>query len=93
MLDEKILDRIDKKLDMIPEIEKQGALNKLALKNLNGELQEHKKFHLRSKANTIVIVSIIIAALSCFMLFKGIPTTSDHPVTVVKELFNDKGVN
>lgn len=119
MLDEKILDRIDKKLDMIPRIEKQGALNKLALKNMNAEMQEHKKLNLLeqgemtdgmkdiksavdsivasrktlaiSKANTIIIVSVIIAALTCFVLFKGLTTTTDHTVTVVKELNFNKG--
>ncbi len=93
MLDERILSRIHKKLDMIPEIEKQGALNKLALKNLNGELQEHKKFHLRSKVNTVIMVSVIIAAISCFIAYKGLVTKFNQPMAVVKELYHDKGLD
>ncbi len=103
------IDRIITKLDDlqtdVSDVKTQGALNKLALENLNGELQEHKRFDTKvaqkiaSRRNhkatrNIAIAAVVCAAISCWIAYKGLvgPTHLDsQPVAIHKGISdNDK---
>lgn len=97
---DRIITKLDDLSDDVHEVSKQGALNKLALANLNGELQEHKRFDAKiaqkivARKNTkntrhIAITAVVCAAISCWIAYKGLigPTHLDsQPVAIAKEL-------
>ena len=88
-----VLDTISLKLDDIKDdiatLDKDVALNHLAYKNLNAELQEHKKDGKWKANRNIAIVAIMFTALGCWIALKGLNNNNDtyvEPTAIVKEL-------
>lgn len=99
---DRILVKLDDLSDDVHEVSKQGALNKLALANLNGELQEHKRFDAKvaqkmcarknsKSVRNVAIAAVMCAAISCWIAYKGLvgPTQLDsQPVAISKGINN-----
>jgi hypothetical protein len=88
---ESILDKISGKLDniagKIASLKTDVALNNLSHKNLNGELQEHKRDEKFRTNRNIAITAIMFTALGCWVGLKGLDTAKHlEPTAIVKEI-------
>lgn len=87
-----VLEKLDNIRDDIADLDKAVALNNQAYKNLNAELQEHKKDGKWKANRNIAIVAIMFTALGCWVGLKGLNTEHhDQQTAIVKELNHDKG--
>ncbi len=90
----RISDKLDNLRRELAELATGVALNNQSYRNLNGELQEHKKNDKWRANRNIAIVAIMFTALGCWVGLKGLDTGPVIPaIPTTKEITpNDRGI-
>ncbi len=95
MSEQLILDKLDDIRSDVAELRTEVALNNQSYKNLNAEMQEHKRDDKWIANRNIAIIAIMFTALGCWVGWKGI-NTAKHvgPTAIIKEISsNDRNSN